>query len=149
MQLPVASGSFELVPRAIKCTLRTLCRTGKGCGTRKGKSKASQLHGQLPHWYGEGLRETSGKGGPPAYPKAEEVADTADVSKTAQACRLLDAKVRFFGDQLAVVYGSETSMRKTKDGTAKTECLIWTDTWLKRQGNWQIVAAQDTEVACN
>jgi hypothetical protein len=83
------------------------------------------------------------------YPKAEEVADTADVSKTAQACRLLDAKVRFFGDQLAVVYGSETSMRKTKDGTAKTECLIWTDTWLKRQGNWQIVAAQDTEVACN
>ncbi len=66
MQLPLASPSFELVPRAMKCTLRTLCRTGQGCGTRKGKSKASQLHGQPPHWYGEGPRETSGNGGPPA-----------------------------------------------------------------------------------
>jgi len=82
------------------------------------------------------------------YAKSEEVADTADVSKTAQECRLLDAKVRFFGDELAMVYGTESSLRRAKDGTAKTRCLIWTDTWLKRQGNWQIIAAQDTEFGC-
>lgn len=26
--------------------------------------------------------------------------------------------------------------------------LAWTDTWLKRKGKWQIVAAQDNVVAC-
>ena len=82
------------------------------------------------------------------YTKAQEVADTADTSKTASDCRLLDAKVRFFGDNLAVIYGSETSVRKAKDGSEKQKCQIWTDTWLKRNGKWQIIAAQDTEIAC-
>ena len=50
------------------------------------------------------------------YTKAEEVADTADLSNTARDCRLIDAKVRFFGDDLAMVYGSESSFRKAKDG---------------------------------
>src|ERR1700722_6508723 len=40
--------------------------------------------------------------------KSEEVAGSADVSKTAPECRLLDAKGRFFGDDLAIVYGSES-----------------------------------------
>ena len=82
------------------------------------------------------------------YHKSEEVAEVADVSKTAQDCRLLDAKVRFFGDELAIVYGTESSLRRAEDGTAKTRCLIWTDTWLKRKGNWQIIAAQDTQFGC-
>jgi hypothetical protein len=82
------------------------------------------------------------------YTKSEEVADTADLSKTARECRLIDAKVRFFGDHLAVVYGSESSVRKSKDGTENSRCLIWTDTWLKRNGKWQIIAAQDTQFGC-
>ena len=48
------------------------------------------------------------------YTKSEEVADTADLSKTARDCRLIDAKVRFFGDELAMVYGSESSVRKAR-----------------------------------
>jgi len=82
------------------------------------------------------------------YTKAEEVADSADVSKTSRDCRLLDAKVRFFGQSLALVYGSESAVSKRKDGVEKPRCLIWTDTWLKRTGKWQIVAAQDTEFKC-
>ena len=82
------------------------------------------------------------------YTKSEEVADTTDTSKTARDCRLLDAKVRFFGDGLALAYGSEISVRKAKDGAEKPRCLIWTDTWLKRNGTWQIIAAQDTEFGC-
>ncbi len=82
------------------------------------------------------------------YTKSDEVADTADMSKTARDCRLIDAKVRLFGDNLAMVYGSESSVRKTKDGTEKSRCLIWTDTWLKRNGSWQIIAAQDTQIDC-
>jgi hypothetical protein len=75
-------------------------------------------------------------------------ADTADLSKTDRDCRLIDAKVRFFADNLAMVYGSESSVRKAKDGTQNSRCLIWTDTWLKRNGTWQIVAAQDTQFDC-
>jgi hypothetical protein len=82
------------------------------------------------------------------YTKSEEVADAADLSKTARDCRLIDAKVRFFGDDLAMVYGSESSVRRAKDTTEKSRCLIWTDTWLKRNGTWQIIAAQDTQFDC-
>jgi Domain of unknown function (DUF4440) len=82
------------------------------------------------------------------YTKSEEVADTSDLSRTARACRLLDAKVRFFGENFALVYGSETSARKEKDGTEKPRCQIWTDTWLKRKGKWQIIAAQDSQIDC-
>ena len=82
------------------------------------------------------------------YTKTDEVADTADPSKTARDCRLIDAKVRFFGDDLAMVYGSESSVQGTKGGTEQTRCLIWTDTWLKRNTKWQIIAAQDTQFEC-
>src|ERR1700689_3284958 len=67
------------------------------------------------------------------------------IYSTAQArdCHLHDAKVRFFGLDLAIVYGSESSIRKGKDGKDFKRSLVWTDTWLKRNGQWQIVAAQD------
>jgi hypothetical protein len=51
-------------------------------------------------------------------------------------------KIRFFGDNLAIAYGSESRV-KTKDGKDSVETLIWTDTWLKRDGRWQIIAAED------
>jgi len=82
------------------------------------------------------------------YTKSQEVAAASDLSGSARDCRLIDAKVRFFGDNLAMVYGSEGSVRKAKDGTDKSGCLIWTDTWLKRNGTWQIIAAQDTKLDC-
>jgi len=51
------------------------------------------------------------------------------------------AHVRFFGDT-AVVQGSETWTRK---GGRKGH-FVWTDTWLRRHGQWQIVAAEDVSV---
>jgi hypothetical protein len=82
------------------------------------------------------------------YSKPQEVADTADTSNTATDCRLLDAKVRFFGDAVALIYGSETSVRKPKGGKEARRCQIWTDTWLKRNGKWQIIAAHDAPISC-
>ncbi|HXJ95666.1 MAG TPA: nuclear transport factor 2 family protein [Terriglobia bacterium] len=82
------------------------------------------------------------------YTKSDEVADTPDPSKSARDCRLIDAKVRFFGEGLAMVYGSESSIQKGRSGTEQTRCLIWTDTWLKRNAKWQIIAAQDTRYDC-
>ena len=49
--------------------------------------------------------------------------------------------VRFFGDT-AVAQGSETWVKKT----GKKGKFVWTDTWVKRKGCWQIVNAQDTVV---
>lgn len=37
---------------------------------------------------------------------------------------------------------------KGKDGKEFLRCLVWTDTWLKRDGKWQIIAAQDVVVKC-
>ena len=51
------------------------------------------------------------------------------------------AHVRFFGDT-AVVQGSETWTRK--DG--RKGHFVWTDTWVRRNGQWQIVAAEDVSV---
>jgi len=81
------------------------------------------------------------------FTKAQELAELAGPSK-AKDCRLIDAKVRFFGDTVALIYGSESRVGKSKDGKEARRCQIWTDTWLKRNGKWQIVAAQDAITPC-
>jgi hypothetical protein len=80
------------------------------------------------------------------YDKTEAL--QTDSSSSERECRLDEAKVRFFGDNLALVYGSERALRKARDGSEAMRCLVWTDTWLKRNDNWQVVAAQDTAVPC-
>lgn len=64
-------------------------------------------------------------------------------------CRLLSADVRFFAPGVAIVYGSESSVVPLSDSRRERRCLVWTDTWLKRNGKWQIAAAQDTRVDCS
>ena len=77
------------------------------------------------------------------YSKAEAVEDAKTAKIQARDCRLNDAKVRFFGDNIAIVYGNESSVRKAGDGKDYARNLVWTDTWLKRNGKWQIIAVQD------
>jgi ketosteroid isomerase-like protein len=55
---------------------------------------------------------------------------------------MYDVKVHFFGDSMAVLYGSESALTK-KDGHDYRRKLTWVDTWLKRDGKWQVVAAED------
>jgi hypothetical protein len=52
-----------------------------------------------------------------------------------------DANVRFFGDT-AVVQGSETWTQKG----GRSGHFVFIDTWVRRGGNWQIVAAVDVSV---
>jgi hypothetical protein len=80
------------------------------------------------------------------YPKADAIADDPD--RRSRDCRLGDVKVRFFGDSVAVAYGEESRMQKADNGAEARRCQVWTDTWLKRNGHWQIVAAQDTIIPC-
>ncbi len=82
------------------------------------------------------------------YTKTEAVASEKKPKAESRECRLNDAKVRFFSENMAIIYGSESSIKKNSDGKECTLNLIWTDTWLKRQGKWQVVAAQDTATSC-
>ena len=80
------------------------------------------------------------------YGKDEAI--TTDSKSPSRDCQLGEVKVRFFGDSIALAYGAESAVAKAKDGKEAKHCLIWTDTWLKRAGKWQIVAAQDTNIPC-
>jgi hypothetical protein len=80
------------------------------------------------------------------YDKAKAI--TPDTKSLSRDCQLGEVKVRFFDDSIAIAYGAESAVSKAKDGSETKHCLIWTDTWLKRAGKWQIVAAQDTDIPC-
>lgn len=81
------------------------------------------------------------------FTKADELRDEKG-PHTAHDCGLDETKVRFFSDSVALVYGSEHSVGKDKSQPNAKVCQIWTDTWLKRGGVWQIVASQDNRIGC-
>ena len=51
-----------------------------------------------------------------------------------------DVKVRFYGDT-AIAQGAETW--ELRAGEPRRGRYVWTDTWLRRNNRWQIVAAED------
>lgn len=74
------------------------------------------------------------------YTKAEMVADTKNAPKYFSSNHLDDVRIRFYGNT-AIAQGSETWTRRS--GEPQRGKFAWTDTWLKRNGTWQIVAAED------
>ena len=58
-------------------------------------------------------------------------------------CKLINAKVRFYGSDVAVIYGIGSAVVKGLDGNDLTRTLTWTDTLLRRAGHWQVAAVQD------
>ena len=74
------------------------------------------------------------------YDKAKMVADTREAPKEFISNHLNDVKVRFFGDT-AVAQGNESWVRRAV--TPLNGRFVWTDTWLRRNGKWQIVASED------
>lgn len=75
------------------------------------------------------------------------VSDAAEKA-TARDCRLGDVDVRFFNDSTANAYGSEGWINIAPDGKETQFCEAWTDTFIKREGKWYLVSAQDNIVAC-
>jgi hypothetical protein len=76
------------------------------------------------------------------YSKKEAV-EHAQSGVSEEACTLYEVKVHFFGDAMAILYGSESAVHVEADGRKHKIKLTWTDTWLKRRGAWQVVSAQD------
>ena len=74
----------------------------------------------------------------PFYDKAEMISDTRNSPKYFVSNHANDIKVRFYGDT-AVAQGDETWERRSGERGR----FVWTDTWVKRNGRWQIVAAED------
>ena len=71
------------------------------------------------------------------YDKAAITRETGPATYTIS--NTLDhVEVRFYGDT-AVAFGEETWVKK--DGSSGR--YVWTDVWLYRNGEWQIIAAQD------
>jgi hypothetical protein len=77
------------------------------------------------------------------YSKQVAIAESKSQKVKARACQTYEVKVHFFGENLAILYGSESAIWMNPDGTEYTRKLTWVDTWLKRNGNWQIIAAED------
>ena len=72
------------------------------------------------------------------YTKRQMIDDTRNAPKYFVSNRLNDVKVRFYGNT-AIAQGSETWEKRSGERGR----FVWTDTWLQRNGRWQIVAAED------
>jgi hypothetical protein len=75
-----------------------------------------------------------------SYDKAKMVSDTRDAPKYFVSNHANEVKVRFYGDT-AVAQGDETWERRSAEPLRGR--FVWTDTWVRRNGKWQIVAAED------
>jgi len=72
------------------------------------------------------------------YSKADMIRDTKDAPKYFKSNKIDSVTVRFFGDT-AVAHGSETWEKQS----GQRGQFVWIDTWVRRKGIWQIVAAED------
>jgi ketosteroid isomerase-like protein len=72
------------------------------------------------------------------YTKTGAIQDYRTKPSELASNHLNEVEIRFYGDA-AVAQGNEGW--KKKDGTVGK--FFWTDTWIKRGGKWQVVAAED------
>jgi hypothetical protein len=72
------------------------------------------------------------------YTKQKMIVETRNAPKYFVSNRLNDVKVRFYR-RMAIAQGSETWEKHSGERGR----FVWTDTWLRRNGRWQIVAAED------
>jgi len=72
------------------------------------------------------------------YTKQQMIDQTRNAPKDFVSNRLNDVKVRFYR-RMAIAQGSETWEKHSGERGR----FVWTDTWLRRNGRWQIVAAED------
>jgi ketosteroid isomerase-like protein len=72
------------------------------------------------------------------YAKQQIIDETRNAPKYFVSNQLNDVKVRFYGET-AIAHGSETWEKHSGERGR----FAWTDTWLQRNGRWQLVAAED------
>ncbi len=75
------------------------------------------------------------------YDKAGALRDAAAGPGDVVAERVVSLNLRFFGDT-AIVHGKSTSVHKN----GRIGHAVFVDTWVLREGHWQIVASADVSI---
>ena len=75
------------------------------------------------------------------FRKAEELDSVSKNAGDYISAKGNDVEVRFYGDA-AVARGSEPWEKRNGERGR----YVWTDTWIRRNGKWQVVAAVDVKV---
>lgn len=78
--------------------------------------------------------------------RSEDIADLKSGAFKAESASVLDLKVRIYGGDTAVVTGRNV-LKGTYKGQDVSGEYLFTDTFLKDQGEWRCVATQSTRVA--
>ena len=76
--------------------------------------------------------------------KKSELEDTPSGPSRFVSNQMVEVHVRFYGDT-AVAQGAD--VWEKRDGEPRRGRYVWTDTWVKRGGHWQVVAGEDLVVA--
>jgi ketosteroid isomerase-like protein len=76
------------------------------------------------------------------FRKADELAGVSTNEGGYVSAKCNEVTVRFYGDA-AVAQGSESWQKRSGERGR----YVWTDTWIRRGGKWQIVAAVDVKVS--
>jgi hypothetical protein len=76
------------------------------------------------------------------YDKAKEILNIQSHGNEFKSNRLGEVKVRFYGDA-AVAQGAEVWEKRTGERGR----FVWTDTWIRRNNVWQIVAAEAVQAS--
>jgi uncharacterized protein (TIGR02246 family) len=78
--------------------------------------------------------------------KEKHIAAYEEDFETYSAVANSEVRVHVFSPDAAVVTGLYTATRRKPGATGPVERYRWTDTWLRRNGSWQCVATQETQV---
>jgi ketosteroid isomerase-like protein len=76
--------------------------------------------------------------------KAEMLAELKNDTDVYNSTATDSMQVHHFGNNVAVVTGGSKETGKDKDGKDFDRTYRWTDTWVNRNGKWQVVASQVT-----
>jgi ketosteroid isomerase-like protein len=79
------------------------------------------------------------------WSKAETIADAEAGPGDFVSNHVNEVNVRFFG-MTAVAQGNESWVQKDKSGKEIKGRFIWSDVWVRRHGQWQMVQAQDQAI---
>jgi len=92
-------------------------------------------HGVISELLADDFQGTSTGGG--ALQQADELRDEKGPPQ-AHGCALDDARFNILRRRRGIIYGSEHAIGKDKTHPDAKVCPVWIDTWLKRDGKWQI-----------
>ena len=67
-------------------------------------------------------------------------------TETLSSAKITDLKVHVYGANVAVAIGDTAEKRTDKNGKAFDRVYRFTDTWMERDGKWQCIAEQESDV---